>query len=286
MPLQEIDIDRPRTSARRLIPPLLQPLIDARDRGEDARPLVTQFARSFGFDTFFYAYTNSATPLHEAQLYVYSTCPREWFRIYDENHYIEIDPRFALAREGASAVVWDQSSERDQDPAVDAFLDACGQYGICSSIVSYFHREAQSSFMVALNSPRPVIDPLWRSMIARNVGDFQAFALGFHDAFMSDIVGGSLQAQWRLGQPLIRREREILELAADGQSNDEIALFFATTERAIRQSFDAIRAKLGAKNRTEAVAMAIRANLIQGFTRPALVREPLAGLPAVAAASP
>jgi DNA-binding NarL/FixJ family response regulator len=61
---------------------------------------------------------------------------------------------------------------------------------------------------------------------------------------------------------LTPRERSVLELLARGKSNKEIAAQLAASERTIKFHVSAIFTKLGAANRTEAVALGVRAGLV------------------------
>jgi DNA-binding NarL/FixJ family response regulator len=69
----------------------------------------------------------------------------------------------------------------------------------------------------------------------------------------------SEQANAALVEPLTVRELDVLKLLADGRTNRQIAEGLVVTERTVKFHVSAILAKLGAANRTEAVA---RANLL------------------------
>lgn len=63
-------------------------------------------------------------------------------------------------------------------------------------------------------------------------------------------------------EPLTAREREVLALVAQGLANKEIAERLIITERTVKFHVSAIMGKLGAANRTEAVALARQQNLL------------------------
>jgi two-component system, NarL family, nitrate/nitrite response regulator NarL len=72
-------------------------------------------------------------------------------------------------------------------------------------------------------------------------------------------VGGAAAVS---GMPLTAREREILEMMADGASNRAIASRLAISRHTVKFHVAAILAKLGARSRTEAVALALRRGLL------------------------
>jgi DNA-binding NarL/FixJ family response regulator len=73
------------------------------------------------------------------------------------------------------------------------------------------------------------------------------------------------QIQSRQGiQPLTQREREVLELVADGASNREVADRLGIAERTVGLYVSSILSKLGARSRTEAASIAVRRGLLPG----------------------
>ena len=64
-------------------------------------------------------------------------------------------------------------------------------------------------------------------------------------------------------EPLTPRELEVLSLISEGLHNSEIAARLFVTERTVKFHVSSILAKLGADNRTEAVALGARQGLIR-----------------------
>jgi NarL family two-component system response regulator LiaR len=65
-----------------------------------------------------------------------------------------------------------------------------------------------------------------------------------------------------IGQDLSDREREVLELLAEGLSNAAIAERMVVSVAAVKYHVSSILSKLGAANRTEAVALAHQHGLL------------------------
>lgn len=93
------------------------------------------------------------------------------------------------------------------------------------------------------------------------------YAMSPQSAFR--LIEGLLDAPRQETEPqasLTDREIEVLQLAAEGLSNRAIANQLSVSENTVKYYIKKILQKLGVQNRTEAVARAIRLNLIQEKT--------------------
>ena len=79
------------------------------------------------------------------------------------------------------------------------------------------------------------------------------------DAMVSSNTGEVAAA----GIPLTTREREIVELLADGASNRSIAARLAISRHTVKFHVASILGKLGARSRAEAVALALRRGVLE-----------------------
>ncbi len=61
---------------------------------------------------------------------------------------------------------------------------------------------------------------------------------------------------------LTEREREVLRLVADGLSNKQVARRLGISERTVKYHINSVMTKLGADNRAQAVAVAVRRRLL------------------------
>jgi NarL family two-component system response regulator LiaR len=72
----------------------------------------------------------------------------------------------------------------------------------------------------------------------------------------------STSSPQRLGADLTEREQDVLALLVKGQSNAEIAENLVVSTAAVKYHVSSILSKLGAANRTEAVALALQHELV------------------------
>ncbi len=68
---------------------------------------------------------------------------------------------------------------------------------------------------------------------------------------------------------LTRRERQCLSWCAEGKSYWETAVILGITERTVSFHMEAVRGKLQAASNAHAVAMGVRAGLLEAGARPA-----------------
>ncbi|WP_314172960.1 response regulator transcription factor [Streptomyces winkii] len=80
-------------------------------------------------------------------------------------------------------------------------------------------------------------------------------------ALLSDEAGGGGSASAGRGSVLTEREREVLELIADGRSNREIARELVLSEKTVKTHVSNILMKLDLADRTQAALWAVRHGL-------------------------
>ena len=189
-----------------------------------------------------------------------TTLPREWARLYDQNAYIEVDPRVQITFDQMTMMIWSGEDFRGRNAHLDRFLDDAARFGVCSGACFTTHDAKNHGVMIAFNSSHPRLNDAERAAVAARVGELYAFGTYFHELFMRAIIERGLPSRLR-GAALTAREIEVLKLVARGLTAEDIAGKLFISPRTVRFHVDAARTKMGAVNREEAIALAVKAGL-------------------------
>ena len=245
-----------------LTPAVLRPLVDAVRDGADLVPEVRGVVQALGFDSFLCGFSTSPRPDREAQLYAFSTLPLEWALLYDRNAYIEVDPRVQLSFDRMGMMLWSADEFRGKSDALDRFLDDAARFGVRSGACFSTHDTRNHGVMCAFNSGRLRLSDSERAAVEARVGELYAFGTYFHELFMRSVIERGLPSRLR-GATITRREIGVLKLVARGLTAEEIGAKLGITARTVRFHVDAARTKMGAANREEAIALAVKAGLFE-----------------------
>lgn len=259
--LSSVDPARVEFERHDFLPKFLRPLVTALPLGRDVGSAIVEIVQHLGFENFLYGASASPKLSQESKSYVFTTLSPEWVALYDQQAYIEVDPRLSRALDSALPVIWDHDSEYGQSARIDRFLDDSLKHGVGSGVVVGIHGPHSVRVIVALSSRSPQISTIERASVANHLGEIVLFAISFHELFMKSVIARGI-APVSQGCPLSPRELQCIGLAARGQTSRDIAFKLGISERTIQFHFDSIRSKLGAANRQEAVAKAISSGLV------------------------
>lgn len=243
------------------VPPIMQPLVEAAEKGLDLEPAIREITHRLGFESFMYGICLDPSPANYAHQFVYTTLPMQWIKIYDERGYIEIDPRIKQIGEAALPIIWDQRTYRGKSKKVDRFMDDCVRFGVGSGALYPIHDAFRRPAVMSLSMPFRRLSLARSAMIKSNLAAGLMFGQCIHEFLMVPAL------RKLLGPPipvprLTPRERECLILGAKGLSSKDISRCMSITVRTVQMHFDSVRLKLGAANRQEAVALAIKRGII------------------------
>jgi len=255
--LRFLDLKSASVGSSQLVPDMLKPIVAAAQAGTDLAPIVREAVRVLGFDSFMCGFSSTPRPNRNAQLYVFTTLPREWAQLYDQEAYIEFDPRIQLVYDRATMVVWSAEDFHGQSPRLNKFLNDAARFGIRSGACFTLHDVNHNGVLVCYNSSKNRIDV---EQVQRNLGTLYAFGAHFHEIFMRNVVERGLPSRLR-GAALTNREVQVLGLVARGLTDDDISLKLSVAPRTVKFHMDSARTKMCAANRQEAVALAVKAGL-------------------------
>jgi LuxR family transcriptional regulator, quorum-sensing system regulator SolR len=258
--LRMLSPDPVAPTVRGFIPSIAKPLLEANAAGQPMAPTLQGIVRGLEFDHFMYGVTTSLNPTQETRAFTWTSVPSEWVRLYDERSYIEVDPRLRGAWDSPLPCMWDRASSANSTEQ-RAFFDAAAEYGVCSGVALALRNRFDAPGIFILSSAIPANDSARQRHIAGVLGQVMVLAAYVHDLLLTSIVERCLPSPAE-GRPLSTRERECLQLAAQGLSSREIGVTLSIGERTVHTHFANLLAKLGAANRHEAIAKASAVGLV------------------------
>lgn len=256
--LRRVKLLAAQPSARTITPALLEPLLRAANAGEDLVSAVDLIVRQLGFDSFLCGWSWAPRPDRDAVLYVFTTQPTEWTTLYDQKHYIEVDPRIQHAEEVTALFEWNAKELRGRRALTDAFLDDAAKFGIRCGACFAFRDSNGNGVLIAYNSKREQLDSIH---VRENAGALYSFGHAFHDIFMRTVVEHGMPSRLH-GVSLTRREIEALQYAARGLTMQDMAPKMGITPRTVRFHIESAITKLGALKREEAIALAVKGGFL------------------------
>src|SRR5437764_4897046 len=243
------------------VPPVLRPLVDIASVGGPLQAPIQKIMQAMGFSSFMYGVATGQTLHRDERFFIWTTAPQAWVAEYDQNSYVEMDPRASYAWASLSPpLIWDRRIGNGE-PKAELFLNRAATHGIGSGL-AVFMLDYQSRVLVCLNQPERKLTERRRKQIANFMGDAMQLASIFHLIFMRSVIEKGIPPLQQ-GSPLSARERQCLQLAARGMVGPEIGHKLEITERTVNFHFSNIISKLGVLNRHEAIAMGVAHGLIQ-----------------------
>jgi LuxR family transcriptional regulator, quorum-sensing system regulator BjaR1 len=178
--------------------------------------------------------------------------PAGWAERYFSNGYLFVDPAIRRVTSDISPFQWNELAPLCRhDPMATRVMDEAGdfqlKYGFTVPLVTLEGDIA--GFSIA--GPRVELPPRSRGMLSL----IATYAFG-HALNLRIKKSDALEAR------ITSREQEILQWAAAGKTEWEIGEILNISEHTVDKFFRTARSKLGAINRTQAVAEAFRRNII------------------------
>lgn len=244
------------------------PLLEAqRDASRDAfgfvdeldlLPTVDDVANAFqeavarhGIEHFI-ATSLSTKGLAFEELVIASRWPSEFFMLYVENDYARFDPLIRRSIQSHMPFEWQADSYRsDGDPRVVEVMRRAAEFGLKHGYLVPIHGPKGYEGCVSMTAEKLDLWPRRRSAV-------HLMALYAFDR-MRSLRGKPPERKIAL----TAREREVLSWVAAGKSAAQISQALKISKRTVDEHSQTAARKLGAANRTQAVAIAMRDRIIE-----------------------
>lgn len=211
---------------------------------------LDQICNRFELDHAAYAGTNPVA----GSVHGYVNYSEEWKLHYMRHSFQNIDPTLHRAGKSIAPVDW-RRLERDKNFQT-VFRDA-GDFGITEQGLTIPVRGPYGDIGM-LSVTRKCVIAEWEKLVQHIIVDLQSVAVHIHDTVMrSDVLSQVLRFP-----TLSTREKEILQWAAAGKSNQDIGDILGISHRTVEVHLRSTRDKLFALNTTQAVGRAISLGLV------------------------
>jgi LuxR family transcriptional regulator, quorum-sensing system regulator BjaR1 len=211
--------------------------------------IAREFAR-FGFETVIL----SGLPNQEQnaeQMVLAQRWPSEWFKLYARNQYIRVDPVALQCHRSTIPFEWSEAPyDCEKEPRAAEVMQRAIDFRMSRGFMVPIHGIAGCEACVSLGGEH--LDLNNRSKPAIHL--MAIYAL--------DRVR-RLIAPPKPVHKLTARQREVIAWSASGKSAWEIGAIIGITQRTVEEHIAMACRKLGATNRTQAVAVSIREHLIE-----------------------
>jgi LuxR family quorum sensing-dependent transcriptional regulator len=224
--------------------------LEAHTKVSDAMDALAAGFGRFGFETIIV--TGLPNPEQRfSQMVLAKRWPVEWFKIYTENNYDRVDPVVRMCRQSINPFEW---SEAPFDPALEPgaaeVMNRATDHGMSRGFIIPIH--GLGGYQAAISLGGVHLDLIPRSKPALHLMAMYGF----------ERIRRLVDSKPAPATRLTAREREAMSWAALGKSAWEIGEILHIAQRTAEEHLAAAARKLGAVNRTHAVAIAIRHKII------------------------
>ncbi len=194
------------------------------------------------------------TPLEEQKRHVLlCDWPSGWLERYVERNYVDSDPVVARMKRSLSSFQWVEANRMArEDPAALEVIGDASTFDLNDGYAFPLITLDGTCVMVSLGGPAFTISEENLSMLSL----VSTYAIGRAMQLCTEADYDGLQ------RPLTKRETECLKWAAVGKSEWEISQILGISEHTSEKHLLNAKAKLGAANRVQAVAEAIKLGYI------------------------
>ncbi|MBR0852102.1 autoinducer binding domain-containing protein [Bradyrhizobium diazoefficiens] len=186
-----------------------------------------------------------------SQMVLAKRWPVEWFKLYTEKNYDRVDPVVRKCRQSVNPFEWSEAPyDSELEPGAAEVMRRAADFRMSRGFVVPIHGLTGYEAGVSLGGVH--LDLNARSKPALHLMAMYGF----------ERIRRLLQPEPHSSARLTPREREAIAWASQGKSAWEIGEILNITQRTAEEHLATAARKLGAVNRTHAVAIAIRLNII------------------------
>jgi LuxR family quorum sensing-dependent transcriptional regulator len=186
-----------------------------------------------------------------SQMVLAKRWPAEWFKLYTEKNYDRVDPVVRKCRQSVNPFEWSEAPyDPELEPGAVEVMRRAADFRMSRGFVVPIHGLTGYEAGVSLGGVH--LDLNARSKPALHLMAMYGF----------ERIRRLLRPEPHSSVRLTPREREAIAWASQGKSAWEIGEILNITQRTAEEHLATAARKLGAVNRTHAVAIAIRLNII------------------------
>jgi LuxR family quorum sensing-dependent transcriptional regulator len=186
------------------------------------------------------------------ELVMASRWPAEFFMLYIENAYAQCDPLSRRSIQSHMPFEWDAGDYRTHaDPRVVELMAHAAAFGL------------RRGYLVPIHGPEGGEGCVSMAAAELDLSDCDKSSLHLISLYGFDRMRRLRGPLPEKRVALTRREREVLTWAAHGRFASQISETLGISKRTVDEHTQTAARKLGAANRTQAVAIALRDRLIE-----------------------
>lgn len=216
----------------------------------DLLRLVRKFGNSYGFEYFMVGRLPGPEEKALSALQIIGNWPPELVSRYDAMEYLDQSTILHAARKSSRPIIWSVERAKAEVPGqqMKEYYDLLDEYGLTEGVVIPVQQASgQRGAVVFAGARRPPSQP-------------ELMAISFFANLVYERVAELTRGD--KDQTLSNRERECLYWTANGKTSQDIAAILTLSEHTVNHYLSAACQKLGAVNRTHAVAKAIRSGIL------------------------
>jgi LuxR family quorum sensing-dependent transcriptional regulator len=223
--------------------------LDHKSTTDDVMDVTQRAVSGFGFETFII----TALPEQRFDGAVLATrWPAEFLKLYTREQYHRFSPVARRCRQSANPFEWQTADfEDDPQPRATEVMRRAADFRLVSG------------FVVPIHGPNGFVACVAMAGVSVDLTARAKLALHLMAHYLFERVRSIVAADGRKRPVLTSREKEVLAWVASGKSAWEIGEILSIAKRTVDEHAQTAFRKLGAVNRTHAVAIAMREHIIE-----------------------